>query len=479
MNQLFTQSRYILLALIVVLLLLTSHDLGAQAVTNDSVFTRRTCLCQDIKPVISEGKDNVSDNDVAVIINQIVNQLPFSLATEREKFRKELQVVSSTCATNARALRCSRLTGSNGKQTGLIRYILYNNDFLNRLANNKRLNRPVFWSDYFVLAHEVGHHYFNHTHKDIEGQPVSAGAVHDKKQLLPYIEKEKPNHINEFLADGAAVGVLIRMGASQEDILFSFRQMIRNKIDMAANDTHPSSPSRLAQADRLWNAYTQNKLKFDAQEARNFANDFYDEDARKRFAIMQERAFWTIQPGGEIFAGKSDFRVGQQTVLGEVTPGWGANLQLSRKNWYSLHGADLALGVAKQTFSTYTTVNGANRAVETFKVLWATIQPTYTIHRIGWRGQQGDTAYHDRKGWFVSIGGIMYIPVKALYANNATGEKLGPFNDMKPTANLVVRIGLEKWAMNLPLGRHRNSYQVYLTYSPSNYSSLQHLAQVP
>jgi len=104
-----------------------------------------------------------------------------------------------------------------------IRYIIYDNDFLENLddyANTK-------WASISVLAHEMGHHYYNH-------------VVNGQGSTIP----------TEIEADFFSGYAMQKEGATLEQSLAAMKAIASDK----ASSTHPGKNDRLAAITRGWNA---------------------------------------------------------------------------------------------------------------------------------------------------------------------------------------------------------------------------------
>ena len=109
------------------------------------------------------------------------------------------------------------------------RYILYDRDFMNSLTAGSN----QYWSNMFILAHEVGHHINGHSLDII----LYASDIIDPKSLE---EKRK----QELEADEFAGFVLAKLGAS----LSQTSKVLSNlpQISNENSSTHPSKDKRIA-----------------------------------------------------------------------------------------------------------------------------------------------------------------------------------------------------------------------------------------
>jgi len=104
--------------------------------------------------------------------------------------------------------------------------VVYNPGFLDDI--NDRAGTP--WAAVSVIAHELGHHYYGHSHQKIDGLPP--GLLHER----------------ELEADYFSGFVLARMGASLEDA-----EAAQEALFAAADSpTHPDSYRRLVAISAGW-----------------------------------------------------------------------------------------------------------------------------------------------------------------------------------------------------------------------------------
>lgn len=145
-----------------------------------------------------------SDKEAIAIFREILSATGIPGVAER------ILVRASADVPNAEAL-----IGEDGK-----RYILYNATFMQELQSKTR----KYWSQVFVVAHEVGHHIAGHL--DFDGQ----------------------NHQVELEADRFAGFILGRMGASHDDGLAAARMVGTEK----ETETHPSRDQRVQAVSLGW-----------------------------------------------------------------------------------------------------------------------------------------------------------------------------------------------------------------------------------
>lgn len=104
--------------------------------------------------------------------------------------------------------------------------IVYNPGFLDEVV--ERAGTP--WAAVSVIAHELGHHHYGHSHDPIDTLPVGA------------------RHTHELEADYFSGYALARMGASIEEA--EAAQAVLFSVD--SSPTHPDSASRLEAITEGW-----------------------------------------------------------------------------------------------------------------------------------------------------------------------------------------------------------------------------------
>jgi len=104
-----------------------------------------------------------------------------------------------------------------------MRYIVYDNDFLENLD----AYAATKWASISVLAHEMGHHYYNH-------------MVTGRGSTVPV----------EIEADGFSGYVMNKIGATLEQSIAAMQAIASER----ASATHPAKKDRLAAITRGWNA---------------------------------------------------------------------------------------------------------------------------------------------------------------------------------------------------------------------------------
>ena len=122
---------------------------------------------------------------------------------------------------------CSNIDNALAVQLGGVRYILYDQYFMESVAND--LNNSN-WVQIFILAHEVGHHINYHTLDMLLYETIDS-------------ETEAKQREQELDADLFAAMVIARLGGSLEDIIEVIKNISTNESDLKSS--HPNKEKRL------------------------------------------------------------------------------------------------------------------------------------------------------------------------------------------------------------------------------------------
>ncbi len=126
------------------------------------------------------------------------------------------------------------------------RYILYDREFMNSLSNGT----SKYWTNMFILAHEVGHHINGHS-LDIV---LYANDIIDPKTLE---EKRK----QELEADEFAGFVLGKLGSSLSQI-----EKVLSNLPSIANEKTSTHPSKNKRIQAVRNGYNKTIVKYDGNK---------------------------------------------------------------------------------------------------------------------------------------------------------------------------------------------------------------------
>ncbi|MCG8327765.1 MAG: hypothetical protein MI974_08780 [Chitinophagales bacterium] len=140
-----------------------------------------------------------------------------------------------------------------------IRNILFNRNFVDKL-NSESATR---WSSIFLLAHELGHHFYEHSMN----------------------RKKENSHKEELEADDFAARILMRLGADSNETVAAIATFIKENDE--GNRSHPAPHLRIDQVSKAW----QDEIK-----KQNIVV-YSDSLVNKAPLILDKRAFknpWTI-----------------------------------------------------------------------------------------------------------------------------------------------------------------------------------------
>lgn len=189
-------------AALVLLVVGSAGPVSAQfMVDHDQSGQRVRGLHGPLAPAIRRSFD--SDREATTVFRDILAATGIPGVAER------IQVRASADTPNAAAQ-----IGEQGQ-----RYIFFNSTFMRRIAERSGL----YWSQVFVIAHEVGHHIAGHL--DFDGQ----------------------NHRVELEADRYGGFILGRMGASHDDAVAAV-----TAVGGAPTETHPAVADRIQIVSLGW-----------------------------------------------------------------------------------------------------------------------------------------------------------------------------------------------------------------------------------
>ena len=122
---------------------------------------------------------------------------------------------------------CNKINNAVATSYKGIRYILYDNEFMNKIANNS-----TSWFQLFILAHEVGHHINGHSIDIL----LAVADVVEPKTLAA-------KRTQELESDEFAGFILGKLGATLEQTSEAINLLASNKDDTYS--THPNKSKRL------------------------------------------------------------------------------------------------------------------------------------------------------------------------------------------------------------------------------------------
>lgn len=185
-----------------------------------------------------------------------ITEFGFSESTEANEMMDKV-LNASGLSKNFVLRSCSSVPNAAAVQIEGVRYIFYNNDWMNSYASDS-------WASMFTLAHEVGHHVNGHTLDWV----LIASEIREPATLAE-------SRRQELEADEFAGYVLGRMGASLEQT----QQLIYN-ISKDGDDTystHPNKSKRLLAVER---GYRKNNTLLTKETSPNLAQVYQFESGR-------------------------------------------------------------------------------------------------------------------------------------------------------------------------------------------------------
>ena len=132
--------------------------------------------------------------------------------------------------------------------TGL-RYIIYDEEFMNSLSNS---DEDRYWTNMFILAHEVGHLLSGHT---------------GRRDYEPLYE----SRLKELEADRFAGFVVSKLGADIDVIKNAFYSM----QDFEGDDSYSSHPNNTRRIEAAETGFNQATLNLDLSKASSTFEDFF------------------------------------------------------------------------------------------------------------------------------------------------------------------------------------------------------------
>ncbi|MCP9767091.1 hypothetical protein EGI22_04160 [Lacihabitans sp. LS3-19] len=227
----------------------------------------QTFLSEKLKPCecLHLSFENLSDSTVAYLydnakaqkqVNEFLNILKENLSLSEKGIIPIITTLQVECIENrfAMATVCQ-----NEKLKVLEKFIYFNRQMFEKTdESNKLVNK-------FILAHEIGHHIFNHLHSDYVNNPIAEEALN---RALPCKSKncdpQRLNHLKELEADYVAVWLLKQLKIEKNDLKEIFEVIkIQGKLSETATSlTHPSIIVRKENADRSFLYFGRNEGSF-------------------------------------------------------------------------------------------------------------------------------------------------------------------------------------------------------------------------
>ena len=228
-------------------------------------------------PQYSQNFENeISAVEICTVIQNINN---FSSSTEAEYALDKILSVTGL-SPNFVVRPCDNINNALAATVQGKRYILFDKKFMSDLNNGN-----YYWSNMFILAHEVGHHLNNHT---IDWFLLKSKSISSKT-----LEESRRN---ELEADEFAGFILAKLGASY----FETTNVISNLPPIKIETTHPFASKRLASVKK---GYDRGKL----ESIKDYNPDAEIDDISKIFedwklTIEDPRAKFSVNKSGNPFS---------------------------------------------------------------------------------------------------------------------------------------------------------------------------------
>lgn len=209
--------------------------------------------------------ENLSDSTVAYLydsakaqnqVNEFLNILKENLSFSEKGIIPIITTLQVECIENrfAMATVCK-----NEKLKVLEKFIYFNRQMFEKTdESNKLVNK-------FILAHEIGHHIFNHLHSDYVRNPIAEESLN---RSFPCKSKncdpQRLNHLKELEADYVAVWLLKQQKIEPNNLkeIFDVIKTQGKLSETATSLTHPSIIVRKENAARSFLYFERNEGSF-------------------------------------------------------------------------------------------------------------------------------------------------------------------------------------------------------------------------
>ena len=224
------------------LFLFLSFSLNSQVCSYIENLDESKKICDFFK-----GNKFSSNQNAEIALNKVLN----SIGASKTFILKECNGVNNASATSYKG----------------VRYIFYNNEFMNAIVN-----RTDSWSNLSILAHEVGHHINGHT----------MDMVLYANDVVKPVSKKVSREM-ELEADFFSGFVMAKIGATLKQATQVMSIISTNADD--SNSTHPAKNKRLkAITDGYNSGYVEPKVVYRTKEKiikikpkeLNYENYFYN-----------------------------------------------------------------------------------------------------------------------------------------------------------------------------------------------------------
>ena len=194
----------------------------------------------------------IQDNDTgSEIQNSFINDVDAEVALDK--------ILSVIGASKTFILQpCSDINNAVATSYKGLRYILYDKEFMNTIANNSNA-----WSQLFILAHEVGHHINGHSIDIL----LAANDIVKPKTLAAKRQQE-------LESDEFAGFILGKLGASLEEISRTINLLASDKDDTYSS--HPNKTKRLVAIRKGYdNALGNTPVVYETKTKKQTAEEYF------------------------------------------------------------------------------------------------------------------------------------------------------------------------------------------------------------
>ena len=205
-----TMKKLIFIVFLSITFNLFSHNFNTEVYYGDE-------LCQTVQnalisksSLLSTSKFNKTFSDERAY--KALDKILFQIGASRDRF-----IIQS----------CSNINNALAVQLGGVRYILYDPNFIEDVAND---DDNSSWGQMFILAHEVGHHINNHSLDLLIADDLESETKRKQRQ-------------QELDADIFAAFVIAKLGGDYEEIVSVIKTISDNENDQKS--THPNLDKRL------------------------------------------------------------------------------------------------------------------------------------------------------------------------------------------------------------------------------------------
>ncbi len=213
------------------------------------------CKCADAQLALAPDTTISAAYEIKqaeAIVGGFVDLINKNTKDFKKHFKESIFTKPAPCAKNNLALAV--LCDGNLNNTRKGRYILYDANSVDAIVKSTNFKKNADW---FILAHEVGHHICNHLH-DVDY------LMNEQKKLDKYNKAEDPckgkncdiikkNHTKELEADAVAVWLLKKSDVPDQQILSMISKIsdfVKIEFDQATS-THPSFFVRQKMANKI------------------------------------------------------------------------------------------------------------------------------------------------------------------------------------------------------------------------------------